>query len=40
MIVGMSAQEKAFISEIEKILAIELEENDQLFFLRTECECR
>ena len=36
MIVGMSAQEKAFISEIEKILAIELEENDQLFFLRTE----
>ena len=36
MIVGMSAQEKAFISEIEKILAIELEENNQLFFLRTE----
>lgn len=36
MIIGKSAQEKAFISEIEKILAIELEENDQLFFLRTE----
>lgn len=36
MIIGMSAQEKAFISEIEKILAIELEENNQLFFLRTE----
>ena len=36
MIRWMSAQEKALISEIEKILAIELEENDQLFFLRTE----
>ena len=32
----MSAQEKAMISEIEKILAIELEESNQLFFLRTE----
>ncbi len=34
--IGMNAQEKALINRIEQMLSIESEENNRLFFLRTE----
>lgn len=36
VIMGMNAQEKALINRIEQMLSIESEENNRLFFLRTE----